>query len=144
LLGEITSEQLAENAHLIIDEVVKKRAQHVVEENDRVLKSVGALKNNDLEQFGQLMSASHRSLQYLYEVSCRELDIMVEAANQCSGVLGSRMTGAGFGGCTVSLVHEDHVADFIAKVGVSYAEQTDFKAEFYVVDIGDGVKEEVL
>lgn len=144
LLGEINSEQLNENAHLIMDEVVKKRAQHVIEENDRVLKSVLALKNNELKVFGQLMSASHQSLQHLYEVSCKELDVMVEAALQCTGVLGSRMTGAGFGGCTVSLVHEDHVADFIAKVGASYAEQTDFKAEFYVADIGDGVREITL
>jgi galactokinase len=72
------------------------------------------------------------------------LDIMVEAAHHCSGVLGSRMTGGGFGGCTVSLVHEDHVAEFIAKVGFSYAEQTDFKAEFYIANIGDGVKELML
>jgi galactokinase len=141
-LGEINSQQLAANAHLITDEVVLKRAQHVVEENDRVLKSVTALKNNELKAFGELMTASHQSLQYLYEVSCRELDVMVEAALKCPGVLGSRMTGAGFGGCTVSLVHEDHVANFIEKVGSSYAEQTDFKAEFYVADIGDGVKEE--
>lgn len=141
LLGELSAEQLDTNVHLIPDEVVKKRAQHVIEENERVLKSVAALKSNELEAFGKLMSASHQSLQHLYEVSCRELDVMVEAALQCLGVLGSRMTGAGFGGCTVSLVHEDHVANFIDKVGAAYEAQTDFKAEFYVADIGDGVKE---
>jgi galactokinase len=141
LLGEINAEQFAEHKSLILDETVRKRAQHVIEENDRVLQSVTALKNNELRQFGQLMTASHHSLQHLYEVSCKELDIMVEAALQCNGVLGSRMTGAGFGGCTVSLVHEDQVAEFIANVGKIYAEKTDFKAEFYVADIGDGVTE---
>jgi galactokinase len=144
LLGEITSEQFNEHAHLITDEVVRKRAQHVVEENDRVLNSVTALKNNELEKFGLLMSASHQSLQHLYEVSCRELDVMVEAAHQVPGVLGSRMTGAGFGGCTVSLVHDDHITTFIEQVGSSYAAQTDYEAAFYVADIGDGVKEIML
>jgi galactokinase len=144
LLGEITLAQFNDNAHLILEETVRKRAQHVIEENERVLKSVAALKNNKLEQFGQLMIESHRSLQHLYEVSCKELDIMVDAALQCQGVLGARMTGAGFGGCTVSLVHEDQVANFIEQVGRSYAAQTNLKAEFYVADIGDGVKELML
>jgi galactokinase len=90
------------------------------------------------------MSASHQSLQHLYEVSCRELDVMVEAAHQVPGVLGSRMTGAGFGGCTVSLVHEDHIDAFIEQVGSSYAAQTNYEAAFYVADIGDGVKEIML
>jgi galactokinase len=144
LLGEISLEQFTEQAHLITDLTVRKRAQHVVEENDRVLKSVAALKKNELHTFGKLMSASHHSLQHLYEVSCKELDIMVEAAHQCQGVIGSRMTGAGFGGCTVSLVHQDYVADFIEQVGKTYADQTAFEAAFYVADIGDGVKEEIL
>jgi galactokinase len=141
LLGEINAQQFKMHESLIADETARKRAQHVIEENDRVLLSVEALKNNELNKFGQLMTASHQSLQHLYEVSCKELDIMVEAALQCNGVLGSRMTGAGFGGCTVSLVHEDHVAELIAEVGKIYAEKTDFKAEFYVADIGNGVTE---
>jgi galactokinase len=144
LLGEISSAQFNEQAHLIKDITVRKRAQHVIEENDRVLQSVAALKNHELHTFGKLMSASHQSLQQLYEVSCKELDIMVEAALQCPGVIGSRMTGAGFGGCTVSLVHQDHVANFVEQVGKNYAAQTDFEAAFYVADIGDGVKEEKL
>jgi galactokinase len=142
LLGEISLEQFNEQAHLITDLTVRKRAQHVVEENDRVIKSVAALKNNELHTFGKLMSASHDSLQHLYEVSCKELDIMVEAAHQCQGMIGSRMTGAGFGGCTVSLVHQDYVDHFIEQVGKAYAAQTDFEAAFYVADIGDGVREE--
>jgi galactokinase len=142
LLGEISLAQFNEQAHLINDLTVRNRAQHVVEENDRVIQSVAALRNNDLQTFGKLMSASHHSLQHLYEVSCKELDLMVEAAHQCQGVIGSRMTGAGFGGCTVSLVHKDHVADFIEQVGKTYAAQTEFQAAFYVADIGDGVKEE--
>jgi galactokinase len=141
LLAEIDLEQFELNKHLISDEIVRKRAQHVIEENDRVLRSVDALKHNNLSQFGQLMTASHHSLKELYEVTCRELDIMVEAAHQCKGVLGSRMTGAGFGGCTVSLVHEDYVNDFITNVAAAYANQTNLNADFYVADIGDGVTE---
>lgn len=141
LLGELTLTQYNEQSHLILDEVVKKRAQHVMEEIDRVLQSVEALKQEDLERFGQLMTASHASLRDLYEVTGKELDAMVAAALQVPGVLGSRMTGAGFGGCTVSLVHEDHIETFIQQVGSVYTEQTGLVADFYVCTIGDGVKE---
>jgi galactokinase len=112
-----------------------------MEEIDRVLQSVEALKQEDLERFGQLMIASHASLRDLYEVTGVELDAMVAAALQVSGVLGSRMTGAGFGGCTVSLVHEDQIETFILQVGSIYTEQTGLVADFYVCTIGDGVKE---
>ncbi|MCL6457551.1 MAG: galactokinase [Gorillibacterium sp.] len=141
LLGELNAEQLKAHEGLIPDETVRRRARHVIEENDRVLKSVEALKANELETFGKLMIASHDSLQHLYEVTCKELDVMVEEALKVPGVLGSRMTGAGFGGCTVSLVQGDQVEAFIAAVGKAYAERTDYKAEFYVGEIGDGVKE---
>ncbi|MFD2613844.1 galactokinase [Paenibacillus gansuensis] len=141
LLGQLTLEQFNEHKHLIPDEIVRNRAQHVVEEIDRVLKAVVALKADDLEQFGQLMNASHDSLKDLYEVTGHELDSMVFAARTVPGVLGSRMTGAGFGGCTVSLVHEDKVDEFIETVGAKYAEATGLKADFYVCTIGDGVKE---
>lgn len=142
LLGELTMEQFTAHAHLIPDETVRKRAQHVIEENDRVLQSVDALKNNKLQEFGSLMIRSHESLRDLYEVTCKELDVMVEEALKIEGVLGSRMTGAGFGGCTVSLVHKDSVDTFIANVGKAYEHRTQLKPDFYVGEIGDGVKEE--
>ncbi|MEI7027484.1 galactokinase [Paenibacillus sp. y28] len=141
LLGELTRSQYEASEQLIADPVVRKRARHVVEEIDRVLKSVDALQAGDLAAFGKLMIGSHESLRDLYEVTCRELDVMVEEALRIPGVLGSRMTGAGFGGCTVSLVHEDQVEPFIQTVGANYEQQTGLKADFYVCTIGDGVKE---
>lgn len=141
LLGQLTLEQFNTYQHLIKDDVVRKRAKHVVEEIDRVLQSMKVLENNDLETFGKLMIASHESLRDLYEVSCLELDVMVEAILSIPGVLGSRMTGAGFGGCTVSLVHEDTVAQLIERVGQQYKDKTGLTADFYICDIGDGVKE---
>lgn len=140
LLGQINLEQFNSAKHLIKDETVRKRAQHVVEEIDRVLQSIKALKANDLVQFGQLMNGSHDSLRDLYEVTGAELDAMVEAARQVPGVLGSRMTGAGFGGCTVSLVHEDSVEAFQDEVGRKYNETTGLTADFYVCTIGNGVE----
>src|SRR5262249_10322935 len=112
LLGQLSLEQFNANQHLIQDEVVLKRAKHVIEEIDRVLQSMKVLKENDLAAFGQLMNASHDSLRDLYEVTGDELDAMVAAARTLPGVLGSRMTGAGFGGCTVSLVHKDSIDTF--------------------------------
>lgn len=141
LLAELTSEQLESNIELISDETVRKRARHVISENDRVLQSVAALKQNQLEQFGRLMTESGESLKHDYEVTCKELDVMVEEALRIPGTIGSRMTGAGFGGCTVSLVKEEAVAEFIAKVGVAYETRTGLQPAFYVADIGDGVKE---
>lgn len=141
LLGELSLTEFEANEQRIPDETVRKRARHVIEENDRVLASVQALKTKDLETFGKLMIASHDSLRDLYEVTCKELDVMVEEALKVDGVLGSRMTGAGFGGCTVSLVHGDHVQEFIEQVGKAYGERTDYRADFYVAEIGDGVKE---
>lgn len=141
LLGQLSLEQFEEAKHLIEDETVKKRAQHVVEEIDRVQQSIKVLEQGDLEAFGGLMTDSHRSLQDLYEVTGPELDTMVESALQVPGVLGSRMTGAGFGGCTVSLVHQDSVERFIEEVGREYLRKTGLHPDFYVCDIGDGVKE---
>jgi len=141
LLGQLSLEQFNASKHLIKDEVVLKRAQHVVEEIDRVLKSMDALKANDLEQFGQLMNGSHDSLRDLYEVTGAELDAMVDAARKVSGVLGARMTGAGFGGCTVSLVHEDSIEQFKQQVGKEYTEKTGLVADFYVCSIGNGVEQ---
>lgn len=141
LLGQLSLEQFNAHQHLIKDETVRKRAQHVVEEIDRVLQSMKVLEQGDLESFGKLMIGSHNSLRDLYEVTGLELDTMVEEALKVPGVLGSRMTGAGFGGCTVSLVHEDSVSTFIGQVGQAYKEKTGLTADFYVCDIGDGVKE---
>ncbi|MFC4304249.1 galactokinase [Cohnella boryungensis] len=141
LLGQLTLQQFEANEQLISDETVRSRARHVVEEIDRVERSIEVLKNNDLAAFGQLMNASHDSLRDLYEVTGAELDAMVDAARSVPGVLGSRMTGAGFGGCTVSLVHQDSVERFIVDVGDKYEAATGLKAEFYVCDIGNGVGE---
>ncbi|XEC93603.1 galactokinase [Paenibacillus tarimensis] len=140
LLGQISVEDFNANAGLIRSDVVRGRARHVVEEIDRVVRSVAALKQDDLETFGRFMNESHDSLRDLYEVTGPELDAMVDAARQVPGVLGSRMTGAGFGGCTVSLVHEDSVERFIDEVGRSYREATGLEAAFYVCSIGNGVE----
>ena len=140
-LAQLTPEQFVTLQDQIKDEKVRQRAQHVVEENARVLASVEALQDNDLETFGKLMNASHESLRDLYEVSCDELDVMVEEAQRIPGTLGARMTGAGFGGCTVSLVHEDDVERFVSEVGAAYEARTRLKGDFYVCGVGDGVKE---
>ena len=97
-----------------------------------------ALKENDIAAFGKLMNASHVSLRDDYEVSCPEMDILAEEAWKVPGVLGSRMTGGGFGGCTVSIVENDQVDTFIETVGSAYEKRTGIKADFYVVDIGQG------
>ena len=121
-----------------MEPLIYKRARHVVEENERVKLSVDLLAGNDLTGFGQLMNASHDSLRDLYEVSCRELDVMVNAALRIDGVLGSRMTGAGFGGCTVSIVANDRVAEFKEIVAAYYFEQTGIKADFYISGAENG------
>jgi len=141
LLCELSSEAFEPLAHHITNETVRNRARHAIEENDRVLKSVEYLTNDDLVNFGLLMQASHNSLRDLYEVSCFELDVMVEEALKVPGVLGARMTGAGFGGCTVSLVHEDQVEKFIQQVGEVYEQKTGIQGEFYVCDVGNGVEQ---
>lgn len=141
LLGQLTLEQFNGAKHAIADDTVCRRAQHVVEEIDRVLQSMKVLEQGDLAAFGRLMNGSHDSLRDLYEVTGVELDTMVDAARSVPGVLGSRMTGAGFGGCTVSLVHRDAVERFIDEVGRVYREKTGLTADFYVCDIGDGVQE---
>jgi galactokinase len=141
LLGQLTLEQYETNEHLIKDETVRRRARHVVEEIHRVALSMKVLKDHDLAAFGRLMNASHDSLRDLYEVTGIELDTMVDAARSVPGVLGSRMTGAGFGGCTVSLVHQDSVEPFIAEVGSKYESAIGLHPDFYVCDIGDGVRE---
>ena len=110
----------------------------VIYEDDRVLKSIDALNNGNIELFAQYINASHDSLRDLYEVTGNELDTLVDEARKIDGVLGSRMTGAGFGGSTVTIIEEDAIDTFIAEVGKNYTEKTGLVANFYVSDIGDG------
>ena len=137
-LGDLTEEQFEQYQTAVKDEVRRKRARHAVYENQRTIKAVAALKANDIEQFGQLMNASRVSLQDDYEVTGIELDTLVEEAWKIDGVIGSRMTGAGFGGCTVSIVKTDAIDSFIEKVGAEYLKKIGYAADFYVVEIGDG------
>ncbi|SDY22720.1 galactokinase [Lachnobacterium bovis] len=137
-LGDLTEEQFEMYKTSIKDEDRQKRAKHAVYENQRTIKAVEALKNNDVEEFGRLMIASHDSLRDDYEVTGIELDTLVEEALKIDGVIGSRMTGAGFGGCTVSIVKDDAVDEFIEKVGKAYEAKIGYAADFYVVEIGDG------
>jgi galactokinase len=125
---------------LIIANTNKQRARHVISENQRVLNSVNCLWKGDLRQFGYLMNISHDSLKENYEVTGPELDTLVEEARTIEGVLGSRMTGAGFGGCTISLVKNNSVDMFIKNVGDNYSAKTGLKADFYIAEISDGVK----
>ena len=140
-LGELSTEEFEAVKDVIGDEVKTRRAKHAVYENIRTLDAVAALKANDIERFGRLMNESHVSLRDDYEVTGIELDTLVETAWTVPGVIGSRMTGAGFGGCTVSIVKEENVDDFIKTVGDTYLSKIGYKADFYVVDIGDGPTE---
>ena len=137
-LGELTAEVFENVQEMIKDPVRIRRARHAVTENQRTIQAAEALEKGDIREFGQLMNASHLSLKEDYEVSCRELDILVEEAWNIDGVLGSRMMGAGFGGCTVSIVEENAVNEFITKVGENYKERTGLTPEFYVVVTGNG------
>ncbi len=137
-LGDLTEEQFEEHKDTIKNEIRQKRAKHAVYENQRAINAVEALKANDIEKFGKLMNASHESLRYDYEVSCEEIDILVDLAQAMPGVIGSRITGGGFGGCTVSIVKNDAVDAFVREIGKAYLEKVGHEAEFYVVDIGDG------
>lgn len=137
-LGELSEEQFEEYKSAIKDETRVRRAKHAVYENQRTLKAVKALEANDIAQFGQLMNASHVSLRDDYEVTGIELDTLVEEAWKVPGVIGSRMTGAGFGGCTVSIVEDDAIDTFKKQVGDAYLAKIGYAADFYVVEIGDG------
>lgn len=140
-LGELSIEEFENNKHLITDDINRKRAKHAVYENQRTLKAKEALSNGDLFSFGKLMNESHISLKEDYEVTGIELDTLVELAWNHEGTIGSRMTGAGFGGCTVSLVKRDKVGDFIKKVGQGYEEKIGYEASFYIANVGDGTRE---
>lgn len=137
-LGDLDEETFEKYQSAIKDEVRRKRAKHAVCENQRTIRAVEALKANDVALFGRLMNASHVSLRDDYEVTGIELDTLVEEAWKVDGVIGSRMTGAGFGGCTVSIVKDEAIDSFIEKVGRAYKEKIGYGADFYVVEIGDG------
>ena len=137
-LGDLTEEAFERYKSAIKSDVRRKRAKHAVYENQRTIKAVKALKDGNIEEFGKLMIASDTSLREDYEVTGKELDTLVAAALKQPGVIGSRMTGAGFGGCTVSIVKTDAIDNFIEKVGREYKDTIGYAADFYVADIGGG------
>ncbi|MGD1038261.1 MAG: galactokinase [Roseiarcus sp.] len=137
-LRDVSMAELAAHA-TALPELTFRRCRHVVAENDRVLRAGAALEAGQVEEFGRLMNESHRSMRDDYEISCRELDILVELAWRIEGVLGSRMTGGGFGGCTVSMVRADAVDRFRASVAAGYAAATGITPQILVCSPGDGV-----
>ena len=137
-LGDLSEEQFEKFRSIIKSDVRSRRARHAVYENQRTIRAVEALKNNDVKLFGELMNASHVSLRDDYEVTGIELDTLVEEAWKVDGVIGSRMTGAGFGGCTVSIVKDEAIDHFISTVGEAYKAKIGYAADFYVVEIGGG------
>lgn len=140
-LGELTEEEFEKLKDAVADSVCRKRARHAVYENRRTIRAVEALNAGRIEEFGKLMNESHISLRDDYEVSCEEVDALVECAWELPGVIGSRITGGGFGGCTVSIVENDAVEQFRETVIRKYREKTGLTAEIYVADIGDGARE---
>ncbi len=139
-LGDLDEETFEKHKDAIKDPIRQKRARHAVKENQRTIQAVAALRAGDITRFGQLMNQSHISLRDDYEVSCEEIDILVDLAWTLPGVIGSRITGGGFGGCTVSIVKNDAVDTFTESIGQAYKEKVGHEAEFYIVDIGDGAK----
>ena len=137
-LCDLTVADFNEIQDVIQDDVLLRRAKHVVYENERTKNAVTALGNNNIKEFGKLMNESHSSLRDDFEVTGIELDTLVEEAEKCEGVAGSRMTGAGFGGCTVSIVRDDCIDSFIEQVGSVYQEKIGYCADFYVAGVGDG------
>ena len=140
-LAEVTPEQFELHKELITNETTKKRIKHVIYECDRVRQSAVALKNNDIKKFGELMGQSHKSLQFDYEVTCAELDFVVKTGKEIDGVVGIRMTGAGFGGCTVAIIKQDAVDCYIETVESAFVKKFGHVPSFYVTEIGDGGRE---
>lgn len=139
-LGDLDMETFEKYKSVIGDPIKEQRAKHAVAENQRTIDAVSALKADNIELFGQLMNQSHISLRDDYEVSCEEIDILVDLAWNTPGVIGSRITGGGFGGCTVSIVKNDAIDTFIETIGTAYKEKVGHEAEFYTVEIGDGAR----
>lgn len=140
-LRDVSAEAFEKHGRLIADPVIRNRVAHIVYEDDRVLRSVEALKSGDLVLFGQLMNQSHDSLRDLYEVTGKELDALVDAFRKVDGVIGARMTGAGFGGCAVALVRNEAVEICEREVGAAYRAAIGYDTTFYVSDAGDGARE---
>ncbi|KPL59263.1 galactokinase [Rossellomorea vietnamensis] len=140
-LGDLTEKQFDDHRELIADPILKKRAKHAVYENARTIKALHSLRKGELDEFGRLMNESHISLRDDYEVTGMELDTLVGAAWDQAGTLGARMTGAGFGGCAIALVENDHVESFKNEVGHQYKSKIGYEATFYAASIGDGAKE---
>ena len=139
-LGDLDMETFEKYKSVIGDPIKEQRAKHAVAENQRTIDAVSALKADNIELFGQLMNQSHISLRDDYEVSCEEIDILVDLAWNTPGVIGSRITGGGFGGCTVSIVKNNAIDTFIETIGTAYKEKVGHEAEFYTVEIGDGAR----
>jgi galactokinase len=139
-LAELSQAEFDDIKGAITDPIALKRARHVVGEVQRTVDAVTALKAGDILKFGKLMNASHDSLRDDYEVTGLELDTLVEEAWKIDGVIGSRMTGGGFGGCTVSLVKDEAIDNFKAEVGKAYNAKTGLTADFYIAEIGDGAR----
>lgn len=140
-LCDYTKEDFEQYGAAITDPVIYNRVKHVIFENGRVKKAVSILESGDLEAFGKILCEANDSIRYLYEVTGFELDTMYEEAMKIPGCIGSRMTGAGFGGCTVNIVEKAAVEHFIAQVGKNYEEKTGIKPQFYICQIGDGARE---
>lgn len=137
-LCELDEEEFNQFSHLLPNDTILRRAHHAVSEHQRVIHAIQALKEGKLKEFGQLMNESHKSLKEDYEVTGIELDTLAETGQQQKGVLGSRMTGAGFGGCTVTLIAEEEINDYIENVSNLYKAKTNLEATFYIADIGNG------
>lgn len=140
-LCAITVDEFEQYKDKIEDEVIRKRVEHSIYENERVLKAVTLLKNNDIDAFGKLLVEANDSIRYLYEATGFELDTMVDEALKVEGTVGARMTGAGFGGCTVNIVKNESVDSFIDQVAKNYKAKTGLTPEFYISAIGDGARE---
>jgi len=139
-LGDLDEDSFETHKKVITDPVCLRRARHAVYENRRTIKAFSLLKSGDIAGFGRLMNQSHVSLRDDYEVSCKELDYLAELAWMHPGVIGCRMTGGGFGGCTVAIVENEHVESFIAQLGAKYKGRFGIIAEFYIVEPGDGAR----
>jgi galactokinase len=139
-LGELTPECYDQVKEMIVEPLLVRRAAHAVYENQRTIDAIDALIEADAEKFGRLMIESHRSLRDNYEVTGKELDVLVEEALKIPGVMGSRMTGGGFGGCTITLLKREAMEMFILEVGKNYTERTGYYADFYNVEVGDGAR----
>lgn len=137
-LGDLTNAEFEDVQHVLTDDVLKRRARHAVMENQRTLGALKALKSGDISKFGILMNESHESLRDDYEVSCKELDILAETAQGIKGVYGSRMTGGGFGGCTVSIIDKNALDSFCEAVSKAYKNSVGYDCTFYTVTAGEG------